>query len=464
MIPHYRYVAPTALLAALAGVPAGLVAADGPAPAVTQADLSAEALQRRIAALEQRTGAGLRLVEISLDVIAAAGGSTATDEQLEALKAGGHDPKRNGLTLQGAELSIVGAVDTWFRVESHLVGVVDGGEAVIELEEAFFATTGLAYGLEVKGGLYQTEFGRINSTHAHAWAWMDQPVINSRLFGPDGLRAPGLRIAWRLPLPESIPVQSQVIVGGQNADAETMPGFLGAAGGHSHGGDEAEEEHGDGVAGWPDGDRTGNDRLRDLTWSARWEAAGDIGDTTLKGGISGLRGPNRSSASASTTVWGVDLAAKWRIGHGTFVQVEAEFASRRYQGASIPGFELVDDGGTPDDPSDDVRADLEGRTLIDQGGYAQVLYGFAPSWAAGLRVDHAWATGNGPHDDEPRDADALRDRRWRVSPLVAYRPSEFSRIRLQYDYDQAQHLAGGPAHSVWMGVELLIGAHPPHLF
>ena len=39
-------------------------------------------------------------------------------------------------------------------------------------------------------GQFLTEFGRINPTHPHAWAWLDQPVIEARVFGPDGMRRP----------------------------------------------------------------------------------------------------------------------------------------------------------------------------------------------------------------------------------------------------------------------------------
>jgi hypothetical protein len=53
--------------------------------------------------------------------------------------------------------------------------------------------------------------------------------------------------------------------------------------------------------------------------------------------------------------------------------------------------------------------------------------------------------------------------RWRIAPLVVFSPSEFSRLRLQYNIDDADHL-DEVAHSVWLGLEVLIGAHPAHSF
>ena len=59
-----------------------------------------------------------------------------------------------------------------------------------------------------------------------------------------------------------------------------------------------------------------------------------------------------------------------------------------------------------------------------------------------------------------RDPD--RATRWRISPDVTWYPSEFSKLRLQYNYD---HRAGiGIDHSVWMQFEFLLGTHAAHKF
>jgi hypothetical protein len=68
-----------------------------------------------------------------------------------------------------------------------------------------------------------------------------------------------------------------------------------------------------------------------------------------------------------------------------------------------------------------------------------------------------------------RNRDPFRDTRHRLSPLLSWRPTEFSRIRLQYNYDRATHLEFDglgnreqDAHSLWLGFEVLLGAHPAH--
>jgi hypothetical protein len=51
-----------------------------------------------------------------------------------------------------------------------------------------------------------------------------------------------------------------------------------------------------------------------------------------------------------------------------------------------------------------------------------------------------------------------------VSALLLWQASEFSRLRLQYNWDEADHLAGGDASSVWLSLEVLYGAHAAHTY
>ncbi|MBI3995691.1 MAG: hypothetical protein HY349_06935 [Nitrospirae bacterium] len=62
------------------------------------------------------------------------------------------------------------------------------------------------------------------------------------------------------------------------------------------------------------------------------------------------------------------------------------------------------------------------------------------------------------------EADPLRDRRYRISPNLTFYPSEFSKWRLQYNYDLAEHLDDKPLHAVFLQFEFLIGSHGAHQF
>jgi hypothetical protein len=66
-------------------------------------------------------------------------------------------------------------------------------------------------------------------------------------------------------------------------------------------------------------------------------------------------------------------------------------------------------------------------------------------------------------EGEELGRDPLRGERWRVSPNLTWYPSEFSKIRLQYNYDRRQEI-DETDHSVWLQFEFLLGSHAAHKF
>lgn len=379
-----------------------------------------------------------RLADLSLVTNFAAGGSSVRDDDLQRLQAGEHDPRKRGFTLQQAELTLMGAVDPYFSGEMHLIYFLDpDGESQFEVEEVFLTTQALPHGLQLKAGTYFTEFGRLNARHPHFWKWQDQPVILSRLMGPDGLRGPGSRISWL----SDLPWYSELFLNVQNANGETAVSFLSS--------DEFTNAVGAPIVigGRPFVERevrSGGDML----WSARWLNAFDLGDTVSAAlGVSGAFGPNSSGPDGDTTLLGGDAVIKWhpedQRGGWPFFTLETEYMFREYQADANPAAGLASD-------------DLE-----DWGGYVQGLWGFRPRWAAGLRLEYAGGSGEsvGGRSDDP-----FRDSRFRASPLLAFYPSEYSRLRLQYNYDRATHLDDDAAHTIWLGFEFTLGAHPAHQF
>ncbi|MEW6324743.1 MAG: zinc-regulated TonB-dependent outer membrane receptor [Nitrospirota bacterium] len=361
---------------------------------------------------QSRTVLSIRTInlDISLDVLAAAAYFSEPDH----LNFGGHDPQNRGFTLQNAELTLGGTVDPYIRGDAHIIFLIEDGETAVELEEAFFTTLALPFHLQLMGGQFFTRFGRLNPQHPHMWDFADQPVINNRLFGPDGLRNPGVQLSWLAPLPFYL----ELIGGVQNATGETATSLL--------------FEEGEVVGGYALIARDVH-HLNDLLYMGRAKTAWNPSDTIeVAAGLSGLYGPNASGSATHTEIYGTDLYAKWRpldADRGfPFVALQAEAMWRAYQ--------------TP------------GQNLRDSGAYAQVLWGFVRRWVAGARVDIA--KGNDP-------ADPLRDRRWRVSPNLTFYPGEFSKWRLQYNHDRAEHLAD-PVHAVFLQVEFLLGSHGAHQF
>ena len=416
----------------------------------------------------------LRLIDISADVLFFTGGSSERDAAISTLQGGGHDPKQRGFTLGQAEFSLSGAVDPYFTGEAHILTSVNPstGETALELEEAFLTSSALPYSLQLEVGHFLTEFGQINPQHPHFWDWIDQPVVNSRMFGGDGMRQAGFRASWLPPTPWF----SEFHFGMQNAGGVTMASFLGGELAHAHGGgdehageDEQADEHGhageaahaeeptggiqgDGIAGRPiiAQDVRG---FGDFLYLTRWENSFNFtDDVTAVFGLSGLYGPNSTGRDADTWLYGLDMKWRWQpagnFGY-PFLTWQTEIMKRDYHVARY----------TQETETGDF-ASLPGRTLKDWGLYTQLLYGFQTRWAAGLRYEYAGGSGQSIGG---RKNDPFRDDRHRLSPLLVWRPSEFSRIRLQYNYDMASHLKDD-AHTIWLGFEWMYGAHAAHNF
>jgi hypothetical protein len=379
-------------------------------------------------------GANLRLIDVSFDILTAAGWSTADDSQIEDLEAGAHDPKRRGFTLQQGELSLVGAVDPYFTAEAHVIFT----DEEVELEEAFARTTALPWGLQARAGYFFTHIGRINWQHPHAWDWLDQPVILSRLFGGEGLRNPGVDVSWLVP----VPWYTELRLGAQNAIGGKAVSFLGD--GTAHEGPGSED--------FPIGGRPTVDRsvkgLGDLLYLARLSTGVDLTDSVSAAvGWSALFGPNATGSGERTTIYGTDLVVKWRPTQNfrgwPFLVWQTEALQRDFEAASVPDM------------------NLPATTLYDWGLYSQLLWGFRYGWAAGFRYEYADGTGQSVGG---LNADPFRSARTRLAPLLVWHPSEFSRLRLQYNFDQARFLPERDANSVWVGLEVFFGSHPAHQY
>ena len=365
--------------------------------------------------------AGKNYLNLSLDGLIAVGASTEPD--VPGLETGGHDPAQRGFTVQNVEVVFDGAVDPYFRGQANVVLQVDpDGKTNVELEEAYAITTSLPKGLQVKAGQYLTEFGRINPTHPHSWDFVDQPLVSGRMFGGDGLRSVGARVSWLMPTP----FYSELMVSAQNARGETATSFGGVGG--------------DVMFGRPlDPDDVKS--MGDLLYVPRYDASFDIGDTqTVVVGASAALGPNGTGASADTSIYGIDALWKWKSARADkgfpFVKVQGEAMSRRYEAAATPL--------------------LPAATFDDHGGYLQAVWGIKPMWTLGARYDRV----GGDVGDDPLDP-AFQPRE-RASLEGTWYPTEYSKLRLQYAYDDRTGLKD--AHSVWLQFEFLLGAHAAHKF
>lgn len=319
---------------------------------------------------------------------------------------GDHDPKENGFNLQALELAASAAVDPYFRFDSNLTF----GNSGVELEEAYGTTLALPANFQVRAGKFLTRFGRFNPTHPHAWEFSDQPLVLGRFFGSDGNRALGVEVSNLLPF---LPWYSEVVVSATDARGEgTSRSFLGKA---------------------SDPIKAPRD-LQLTTALKQFFAVSD--DLSLSTGLSGAFAPNPSGEGTRTEIYGADAYFKYRPitqASYTIVSLHLELLQRRYH--------------TP------------GGVFVDSGGFANLFYRFAYRWGAGLGAEYVTAAENHPLEGDP-DVSGTQQR---YKAALTFWPTEFSRLRLQYDLEP-RGVRPNVGHAVFLTVEFAIGAHGAHKF
>ena len=377
--------------------------------------------------------AGSAYMNISFDAQMDFGWSSAQDPA-GVLQLGDHDPSKRGFSLRNAEIALDGAIDPYFKGFANIVLKLDNDNATeIELEETYLQSTSLPANLQLRLGQFFSAFGRHNPQHPHQWAFVDQPIVLNRAFGPDGLRSITAQLSWLAPTP----FYTELILGVLDGQGGTAFSFRNAG-----------EPDGAGVnrfAGRATFDRTARG-LQDLVYVPRVVSSFELSDTqTLLAGLSAAFGPNETGLHSRTQVYGADVYWKWKPANAKggfpFATWQTEILIRHFEAGA----------------DSSAMRPLPGELLKDRGFYSQVLWGFRPRWVAGLRAEYA--SGNSATFDA---SDVFRGERHRVSPVLTFYPSEFSKFRAQYNYDHGKLF--GDEHSLWFQMEFLLGAHGAHKF
>ena len=104
-------------------------------------------------------------------------------------------PGERSFNLDESELTIAANVDPYF---SAAVTAAISGEDEIEVEEAYFRTLALPSGFTAKGGRFFSGLGYLNEVHAHAWDFVDQPLVYQAFFGSQ-FKQDGVQVKWLAP-------------------------------------------------------------------------------------------------------------------------------------------------------------------------------------------------------------------------------------------------------------------------
>src|SRR6187399_2985909 len=304
-------------------------------------------------------------------------------------------PGERSFNLGESELTFSASIDPYF---SGVLTAAITGDNEIAVEEAFVRTTALPDGFTGKMGRFFSGFGYLNEVHAHAWDFVDQPLIYQAMFGGQS-RQDGVQVKWLAP------TDLFIELGAEAGNGDSYPATRGAGNGLNA---AALFAHVGGDVGDNTSWRAG------LSWidSQAEDRAGGIADASGN--------PLFESFTGDAHTWVVDGVIKWAPSPRRQLKVQGEYLHREESGeiADATGLLLADD-----------------YLNRQSGWYLQSVYQFTPRWRVGARYDSL--DSGTPHYTLAPDG-LLSMSPDRLSLMLDWNPSEFSRLRAQYDWDNAR--------------------------
>ena len=344
----------------------------------------------------------------------------------------GVGPGDRSFNLGESEITLSASIDPYFM--GSLTAAITS-ENEIEVEEAYFRTLALPAGLSIKGGQFFSGFGYLNEIHAHAWDFVDQPLVYQAFFGGQMAQV-GVQAKWLAP------TDFFLEFGAETGNGEFFPGTRlernGANGAtlYAHVGGDI----GDSIA-WRAG----------LSWvdldaeERSFEQMNAAGEEVL------------NAFTGSSETWVVDATLKWTAQgdpRRRYLKLQGEYMSR------------TEDG---DLSYSALGPTLDGSYRSRQSGwYVQGVYQFLPRWRFGARYDSLDSgtpryaliqSGALGWDDVPLLAPATPSR---TTLMVDWNLSEFSRLRTQYAWDDAS--PGPTDEQLFFQYIYALGAHGAHKF
>ncbi|MBL4820699.1 MAG: outer membrane beta-barrel protein, partial [Gammaproteobacteria bacterium] len=339
---------------------------------------------------------------------------------------------QKGLSVGHSELVMSANIDDKFFGKMTLAFAEHEGETETELEEAFVQTLGLGNGFTIKAGRFFSEIGYLNQQHAHARDFADAPLIYRGLFG-DQLIDDGVQMTWLAPTDTFLQLGTELLSGSR------FP-----AGGTTNG-----------VGAWTAFADMGGDIGIEHSWQlglSHWQAD-NIKGRDSGGHAHGGGAGETPSFSGDSKINALDLVYKWAPNgnpNNRNFKFQFEYFDRKEDGEVA----MLDSGPPLEMTSYDGH---------QKGWYAQATYKFQPQWQAGLRYD--WLDSN----DRGSDVDVLTEAGLdneghtpkRYSATLEWLPSEFSRLRLQYNRDQSYEETD---NQFFLQYTMSLGSHGAHQF
>jgi hypothetical protein len=345
-----------------------------------------------------------------------------------------------GLTLDETELVLSANVDQLFYGQTTIALHDDENETEVEVEEAFVDALSLPGGVGLRFGRFYSDIGYLNRFHTHTWDFRDAPLGYRALLGKQ-YSDTGVQLSW------VAPTDLYLRFGGETLRGNRFPG----------------------------GDAT---RTIGNSQSVFAKIGGDIGAShSWQAGLSHLWVDARDRSSSHSHGHGGDDSAREsftgdsNLAIADFVWKWAPNGNPRYRNFKFQTefFYREEDGrDTFTEGGDTALLDYDGT---QKGLYAQAVYQFMPRWRIGTRYDWLSADNKlkvidsgGLEPDEVLEETALNNDNhdpWRWSLMADWSPSEFSRIRLQYNRDRSRPETD---HQWTLQYIMSLGSHGAHEF
>ena len=275
----------------------------------------------------------------------------------------------NGFNFQEAEFQFTADVDPYWKA-NFILAINRAGE--IELEEGYVTSEQLPYDLlpqntSLKLGKFFAAFGKHNLLHAHQFPFIHQPLISQAAFGEEGLREPGLGVAYLLPTPWFSELTFQGLAG----ENEVL--F-----------------------------RSSEEAKRRGAYLGHWKNFFELGDsTTLEIGNSYVGGRSSNARRLAQAV-GLDLTLKWRppqmaTERGLIWQSEYIYFTRDGNREKGGGFYSALQYQLARRWWIQGRYDLLGAPKLDDGRAHRwsTLLAFVPSEFSAIRLQHSYTSQEG---------------------------------------------------------------------
>jgi len=293
--------------------------------------------------------------------------------------------------------------------------------------------------LQMKIGKFRSDFGYLNNKHRHNYNFSDTPLIVKSLFGNHVINEEGLQLQYVLPL------RTYVMVGVEALKGENEQSFgVNAFAPHQAGEDFKGVDNVTGVG----------------LWLGYLKTSFDLAGGTVLAGASMAKGKshmdhledeeNAHAFAGDTTLYGVDLTYKKYFSANHVITWQSEYLYREMDGTRY----------IPNAGKDAWKKEV---SLVKKqaGFYTELVYQYDKNWRAGLRystITQNDIVSSSQMQNNPNDM-------YIASAMLEYNPSEFSRIRLQYNHDTSLFDEGGIGNNkneIILQLNYTIGAHNSH--